>query len=91
MFVALTVPALANAGGGVIGFIGAVVEPAVCTPRVTPASPGGLPRVACAPDYRGRALQPALRVRTSVREVPAPANADARGSGKRYVVTLDYL
>ncbi|WP_313700655.1 hypothetical protein [Achromobacter sp.] len=90
LFVALLAPAVAGANGGVIRFAGAIVEPAACRPRVTPASAGGLPQVACAPDSRTRAVDPALRVKTSVREVP-PANAEARAPGKRYVVTLEYL
>lgn len=90
LFVALLAPAVASASGGVIRFVGAIVEPAVCMPRVTPASAHGLPRVACAPESRTRAVDPALRVKTSVREVPA-THAEAQASGKRYLVTLDYL
>lgn len=91
LFVALLAPAVASASGGVIRFAGAIVEPAVCLPRVTPATGAGLPRVACAPESRTGAVDPAPRVKASVREVP-PANADdARVSGKRYLVTLEYL
>lgn len=90
LFVALLAPAVASASGGVIRFAGAIVEPADCLPRVTPASAAGLPRVACAPESRARAADPAPRVKISVRELP-PANADARASDKRYLVTLEYL
>lgn len=90
LVVALLAPAVAGASGGAIRFVGGIVEPAVCLPRVTPASAGGLPRVTCAPESRTRAVDPAPRVKTSVREVPA-ANAEAQASGKRYLVTLEYL
>ncbi|MGW9063115.1 hypothetical protein ACWGPO_03430 [Achromobacter animicus] len=90
LVVALLAPAVAGASGGVIRFVGGIVEPAVCRPRVTPASAGGLPRVACAPESRARAVDPAPRVKTSVREVPA-GTAEDRAAGKRYLVTLEYL
>ncbi|WP_312436115.1 hypothetical protein [Achromobacter sp.] len=90
LVVALLAPAVANASGGVIRFVGAVVEPAVCMLRVTPAIAGGLPRVACATESRTRTVDLAPRVKTSVREVPA-ATAEDRAAGKRYLVTLEYL
>ena len=90
LVVALLAPAVASASGGVIRFVGAIVEPAVCLPRVTPASAAGLPRVTCVPESRTRAVNPARRVKTSVREVPA-VNAEAQALGKRYLVTLEYL
>lgn len=90
LFVALLAPAVASASGGIIRFVGAIVEPALCMPRVTPASAAALPRVACAPEFRTHAVDPALRVKTSVREVPAQ-NTEGPASGKRYLVTLEYL
>ena len=90
LVVALLAPAVAGASGGVIHFVGGIVEPAVCLPRVTPASAGGLPRVVCVPESRTRAVDPAPRIKTSVREVPADTTED-RAAGKRYLVTLEYL
>ncbi|CAB3662954.1 hypothetical protein LMG26690_00673 [Achromobacter animicus] len=90
LIVALVAPAVASASDGVIRFAGAIVEPAVCMPRVTPAIAGGLPRVVCATESRIRAADPALRVKTSVREMPA-ATAEDRAAGKHYLVTLEYL
>ncbi|SIT31515.1 hypothetical protein [Achromobacter sp. MFA1 R4] len=91
LFVALLAPAVASADGGVIRFVGAVVEPSSCMPRVTHANPAARPTVACAPVRGQGTFDPALRVKTSVVQVPAEGPQAGRAASKRYVVTLEYI
>lgn len=90
LFVALLAPAMASADGGVIRFVGSIVEPGQCMPRVTQAGPEVLPRVSCAPVADKRAYDPASRVQTSVRLLAPDAGQAAAAGHKRYLVMLDY-
>lgn len=95
LFFALLAPAVASADGGVIRFVGAIVEPGNCQSRVTQAGPASHPQVSCAPVAGKRtqaALEAASRVKTSVRQLaPETETEPARAAApKRYLVLLEY-
>ncbi|WP_139026498.1 hypothetical protein [Achromobacter arsenitoxydans] len=92
LYVALLAPTVASANGGVIRFVGAIVEPAACVPRVTQPGSGGHPQVACGIVPGERPTDTANRVKTDVRELASPADDKTPGATpRRYLVTVEYL
>ncbi|MEN4921814.1 hypothetical protein ABE485_24330 [Achromobacter spanius] len=91
LFAALLAPTMASADTGVIRFVGAIVEPGKCMPRVTQASPGAHPQVACAPVAGGRAFDPVRHVKTDVRAIQSAEDKASGATPRRYLVTLEYL
>lgn len=90
LFVALLAPAMASADGGVIRFVGAIVEPGQCMPRVTQAGPQAMPQVSCAPAAGKSTYDPASRVVASVRPLAPEGDAAQAAGAKRYLVMLQY-
>lgn len=92
LFVALLAPTVASADGGVIRFVGAIVESGTCMPRVTQPGPGRHPQVSCRAVPGERASDSPRRVKMDVRELFISATDDTRGATpRRYLVTLEYL
>lgn len=92
LFVALLAPTVASADGGVIRFVGAIVESGTCMPLVTQPGAGANPRVTCGTVPGERPTDSTRRVKTDVRELFFPADHNSPGATpRRFLVTLEYL